>query len=132
MDENIAKIIADLRDKQRELKEKVEKIESAILSLQELFGENVVSLDAGSTEYAHLPAKGIYTGLTIGQAAIKYLQSVGKPIKTRPIAVALEQGGGKSSDMYRAVYNALDLNEDVEMVEGKRWALKAWRASDNG
>jgi hypothetical protein len=68
----------------------------------------------------------IYRNKTIGDAAILYLKSVGVPQKTREIADALESGGAHSSDMYRAVYNALDGGDLAHQVDGKRWALQEW------
>jgi hypothetical protein len=128
VDESISKVIKDLRTKQRELKEKVERIEATILSLQEVFGGQMVLPAAGSITQTNPPAsKGSYAGMPIGQASIRLLKSAGAPKKTREIADALEQGGLHSSDMYRAVYNALDSNEEAEMLEGKRWGLKEWQ-----
>jgi hypothetical protein len=129
MDEIITKVIKDLRGKQRELREKADKIDDTILSLQELFGGQLVLPEVSATiQTNELSSRGIYRGLAIGQAAIRFLKSEGAPKKTREIADALEVGGVKSSDMYRAVYNALDTNDEAVMVEGKMWALKEWQA----
>lgn len=127
MDASINKVIRDLQAKQREFREKIDKIESTIRSLQEVFGEQQMVLPvAEPIPQTETPRMGIYVGLSIGVAAIKFLRSTGSPQKTREIANALEQGGVKSTDIYRAVYNALNTNEEVVMVEGKRWALAEW------
>jgi hypothetical protein len=57
----------------------------------------------------------------IGDAAVSYLASVGLPQKTRTIALELEAGGIKSTDTYRAIYNALGNRDNVYLDETKKW-----------
>jgi hypothetical protein len=125
MDEGMLKVIKELRHKQREFREKADRIEATIASLEEVFGGQMVLPEVQPVLVQ--PARTtIYRNKTIGDAAVMYLKSAGAPQKTRDIANALENGGAHSSDMYRAVYNALDGDELAHMVEGKRWALRAW------
>jgi hypothetical protein len=75
---------------------------------------------------APTPSNGPYAGMRIGEASMAFLVQAGSPQKTRTIANALEQGGIKSTDIYRAVYNALDNNDELELDDMKRWRLKKW------
>jgi hypothetical protein len=127
MDQEISKVIKQLQDKHKEFIDKARKIETTIASLQDVFGEQMVIPEVLPVVSPHPPASdGRFSGMGIGGAAVAFLESVGSPQKTRVIANELEAGGVKSSDMYRAIYNALDGRDDVYINETKRWGLKKW------
>ncbi len=67
--------------------------------------------------------------MSIAQAAIKYLETVGKPQKTRIIADAVEKGGAQSTNIYRAVYNGLLQQDKLAYLdkESSKWGLRTWR-----
>lgn len=136
MEDYISKAINKLRQVRDEHLESAKKAEKAIAALEE-YGDNgsrvtpaaddagpvqgVISVAAPRT---HLVGR--YAGKTVAEAAVEFLRSLGTPQKTRTIANALEMGGLQSSDMYRAVFNALDVNAMTVKSEGKRWALREW------
>ena len=128
MDETIAKVISDLRNKQRELREKADKIETTIISLRDLFNDQLTLPEIGGAVESPVSApRPTHPAVSIGQASVEVLRMARSPLKTREIANALESQGFLSSDMYRAVFNALDSLEEVVKAEGKRWALKEWQ-----
>jgi len=130
MDEGMLKVIKDLRQKEREFRAKADRIEATIKSLQEVFGPQMAFPETEPvTLFVPQVQPGIYRGKTIVEAAIMHLRSVGVPQKTREVANALEAGGATSSDMYRAVYNALDSSESAHQVDGKKWALREWEGN---
>jgi hypothetical protein len=127
MDQGISKVIKQLQDKHREFIDKARKIEATIASLQDVFGEQMVIPEALPRELPTVvPINGPYVGMGIGDAAVSYLASVGLPQKTRTIALELEAGGIKSTDTYRAIYNALGNRDNVYLDETKKWGLKKW------
>jgi hypothetical protein len=132
MDEGMLKLIKELRQKEREFRAKADKIETTIKSLQEVFGAQMSlpeTEEIGKVTFVPLVQPNLYRGKTIAEAAVMHLKSVGVPQKTREVADGLEAGGAHSSDMYRAVYNALDSSELAHQVEGKRWALREWEGN---
>lgn len=76
---------------------------------------------------------GLYTGMTIIEAAKKFLAIVQRPASTKEIVLALEQGGlqHKSKDFYSSVYAILRQRQqshgDVKRVAND-WSL----AGDTG
>ena len=127
MDEGISKVIKQLQEKKKEFLAKAERIETMILSLQELFGAQMVLPETlPMIVSAIAPSTKRYVGMSIGEAAVSFLAEMGAPQKTRSIVDALGAGGVKSSNPYRAIYNALNNREDVVMDEMKRWGLKKW------
>jgi hypothetical protein len=117
-----------LREKRQDFLNKAKKIEETIASLTEVFAGEAESA-SGTAVISSSPvpiAPREYAGMLIGEAAVKFLRKAGSPQKTRVIADALEAGGLKSADMYRAVYNALDTGDAAEQDEEKRWRLKEW------
>jgi hypothetical protein len=75
--------------------------------------------------------QGPYSGVTIINAAIAFLRSVGKTQGTREILNAIREGGLKtaSKSPYRTLYSTLNRRMenkgDVIKINGK-WGLKAW------
>jgi len=140
MEENISNALNSLRSLREDYLAKARKIESLMSDLEGIVkdmserrpGEPLVAPIAPQVRRVPLPPpprNGAYAGKTIGEAAVEFLRSVGSPQKTRTIATALENGGIHSSDMYRAVFNALDGNDMALKAIGKRWALKEWSES---
>jgi hypothetical protein len=132
MDKTISHVIRELRDKRQELLLKAEKIEVTINSLLDVFPEQVVIPGTLTPTVSSTPTRPAapYRNLRIEEASIVYLKRAGMPLKTRAIADELIAGGKKSSDMYRAVYNALDKSEEVEMDADKRWKLREKTAEE--
>ncbi|MGD0369583.1 MAG: hypothetical protein ABSA94_19195 [Acidobacteriaceae bacterium] len=128
MDQGITKVIKQLREKRADFLNKAKKIEETIVSLTEVFSGEDESANGGTA--VTTPPVPIspreYAGMLIGSAAVAFLSKAGTPQKTRLIADALEAGGLKSADMYRAVYNALDTGDAAEQDEEKRWRLRVW------
>lgn len=128
MDQGITKVIKQLREKRADFLNKAKKIEETIVSLTEVFSGEDESAN-GSTAVTTPPvliSPREYAGMLIGSAAVAFLGKAGTPQKTRVIADALEAGGLRSADMYRAVYNALDTGDAAEQDEEKRWRLRVW------
>ena len=119
--------LGTLRIKHKQLLEQAAKLAESIATIEETFElgskqEVIGALIGPQTQ------PGPYAGLTIGDAAIKYLEKVGGFRKTRDIAEGLLEGGleSKSVNMYRTVYNSL-LNRDQDVVlKDSKWGLKRW------
>lgn len=126
MDKNISQVVKSLREKQREFQAKADKIEATIASIQEVFSEQLALPDLLPPVEASKPAtNGPYSGMSIASASFEYLKNAGAPQKTRAIAEALQQAGIQSSDLYRAVYNALNRNDEVHIADSL-WRLRQW------
>jgi hypothetical protein len=78
---------------------------------------------------------GSYRDMTIGDAAVHFLRTQGRPQKLTYIVSALKAGGirSESKNLYTTAYNTLTArakrpNTDVVKV-GTRWGLKEWNDS---
>jgi hypothetical protein len=132
MADRISLVINDLKEELREVQEREAMLKTTISNLEKLMGANLTqSPEAPEAPAAPPPStvKGPYSDMTIAQAAIKYLETVGRPQKTRIIADALKKGGSKSTNHYRAVYNGLLQHDKLAHLnkETSKWALLAWR-----
>jgi len=70
---------------------------------------------------------GVFHGLSISEAARKFLEITKKKQKVRAICDALQQGGIESSskNFYNNVYTTLGRTKDFIQI-GKYWALAEW------
>jgi hypothetical protein len=106
------------------------KLDSLISAIEERLGESESSENTTGNGRARA-AHGTYYRMTIGDAAIHYLQSVGSPQLTADIATGLLQGGlrSNSKSLYRTVYNTLNIRCDKGDVfkDGAKWGLTEWQ-----
>ncbi|MGD0468048.1 MAG: hypothetical protein ABSA54_06730 [Terriglobales bacterium] len=109
------------------------KLDAAIAAIEEFAGHD--GNDVGSATQSKptiLPLTREYRGMTIADATIKFLKTMGKPQATGDIARALKLGGigSASKNMYRTVYNTLnsrlDKHQDITK-EGAKWGLAEWK-----
>lgn len=119
--------LATLRMKHKQLLAQASKLAESIATIEETFEiggqQEVMTIVIGPQE-----KPGPYAGMTIGDAAIQYLQGVGDFRKTREIVESLKTGGleSKSVNLYRTVYNSLlGREKDFELKDAK-WGLKKW------
>lgn len=112
------------------------KLDALITSIEEELGQETSTESGGesSSNVRQRPPRGPYHGMTIIDAAIKFLGSVGSPQLTRDIQRALWQGGLKSSSRspYRTVYSTLRTrfeNKGDIVKKGSKWGLKEWEDS---
>ncbi len=105
------------------------KLDAAIAAIEEFTGQS--GDDAGEGAPSKRVTVGLsreYRGMTIADAAIKFLKAKGAPQGTSEIATALRLGGigSNSKNMYRTVYNTLsgrmDKHQDIAKNGGK-WRL---------
>jgi hypothetical protein len=88
--------------------------------------DRLLGLD-GAEARGTTPA-GVYTGMTVIEAAKKFLKIVNRPASTKEIVMALEQGGLRhnSKDFYSSVYAIMrqrqQSHKDVKRVASD-WAL---------
>ena len=126
MEQDIVQAISKLRDTKRELLDKAEKIETAISYLEELFGDRQLVIPQtvpAVSEPQIAVLNGPYSQMTIRDAAIKYLKSVGTPKKTAEIVAALRGGGAISTNLYRAIYNSLRSSGSAALTDDKKWKI---------
>ncbi len=110
------------------------KLDTAILAIEEIAGS-----DGNDTAVPSHPKLGSmptttreYRGMTIADAAIKFLKTAGSPQLTGTIAEALRLGGinSNSKSMYRTLYNTLNTRRDKHQdvtKEGAKWGLAEWK-----
>jgi len=109
------------------------KLDAAIAAIGEFAGHDNEELSAHNQNRLTIaPVSREYRGMTIADAAIKFLKLSGKPQLTADISRALKLGGigSASKNMYRTVYNTLnnrmDKHQDITK-EGAKWGLTEWR-----
>jgi hypothetical protein len=121
--EHYEQVLADLRAKRA-------KIDAAIEAIEDLLGV-ASSAPAGSLQRqgASQAIEGdTFFGLSVADAAKKYLQIVKKKQSTRDIAKALESGGltHNSKDFYNTVYTVLTRSEFFAKLPDSTWGLAEW------
>ncbi len=137
MADRISLVINDLKEELREVQRREAMLQTTISNLETLTGAHPHQPPATQTVHAAptfilsspTPTTGPYSNMTIAQAAIQFLVGAGKPQKTRIIADVLKQGGSKSTNHYRAVYNGLLQQEKLVYYdkENSSWGMREWR-----
>lgn len=86
-----------------DLKQKREAIDRMIDAITEYLAASGVSVDGGETP------RGMFSGMTVLEAAKKYLAMIKRPAPTKEIVSALERGGleHNAKDFYASVYAIL-------------------------
>jgi hypothetical protein len=107
-----------------------DKLDAAISAIQEFVGNGTPTPSAPIKSTVTVSRE--YRGMTIADAAIKFLKTAGSPQSTGIIAEALRLGGinSNSKSMYRTLYNTLnsrmDKHQDITK-EGAKWGLSEWK-----
>jgi hypothetical protein len=108
-------------------------LDAAIAGVRQLLGqvgESKASASPQGATMADLPqdvAPGVFHGLSISEAAKKYLQMTKTKHKTTAICDALRAGGieSASKSFYGNVFTSLKRNKEFIKL-GKHWALADW------
>lgn len=100
------KILEDLQARREVLTGETEAVDEAIAAISRLPEVQAVWAKNGKKPAA---VKGAFSGMTIIEAAKKYLASIKRPAPTTEIAAALERGGveHQAKDFYASVYAIL-------------------------
>jgi hypothetical protein len=109
----------------------IEKAKAAITELKGLEkgpGASSITPGASSLEPGGGVPEGAFLGMTIGDAAKKYLGMVHKAQTTAQICEGLKHGGFHSTakNFIPTVYSALAREGEVIKVKRGQWALKEW------
>ena len=125
VDQDIIQILSKLQEKKRSLLDKIDRLDRVISDFEEVFGDRqlVIPQTVPEMQISSPVVNGPYTGMTIRDAAIKYLRLIGTPQKTGAIVKALQDGGARSSNLYRAIYNCLRICDEVTLTEDKKWKI---------
>jgi hypothetical protein len=117
-----------------DLKARRDRLNQAIIAIEQILGE-VDSKAAVSPTLPSSNASDIYRSMTIGDAAVHFIRSQGKPQRVRDVVEGLHAGGisSKSKKLYTTAYNVLTdrakrIPPDVVKI-GNEWALPEWPQS---
>ncbi len=114
------------------------KLDTLIAAIEEEIAESAPFVDIVDTAVEPTinrarHARGPYSDMTIIDACIKFLKSMGTPQTTRAIQAAIWDGGIKSksnsTSPYRTTYSILNQrheNKSDITKEGSLWGLKEW------
>lgn len=141
----MATAMGSLRDALATLKREQAKIARAITAIEEVLGsmEEQQQVDpylfhVPETEplaAANPAPTGRYADMTIGDAAVAFLRTSGKPQRMKDIIQGLVNGGmrSQSKNLYRMIYNILSnrLEKDVAKFDS-RWGLREWADQGRG
>ncbi len=106
------------------------KLDAAIAAIEEFTSHNGNEPNSQPKHVLTLTRE--YRGMTIADAAIKFLKGAGNPQSTGVIANAIRLGGinSNSKNLYRTLYNTLntrmDKHQDITK-EGAKWGLSEWK-----
>jgi len=119
---NYQSVLTDLRARR-------DRLNYAIAAVEQIIGE-VESKEQSENSTA---SSNVYRKMTIGDAAVHFIRSKGKPQRIGAIIRGLRVGGinSKSKNLYTTTYNTLTErakreNSDVVKV-GPEWALSEWQ-----
>jgi hypothetical protein len=119
------------------LKRERDKLNTAIAALEGLVttnGSSGTALRRTGDTTAYAPVSTEYANMTMKEASISYLRSLGtqEPQSTRAIADGIRAGGirTQSASLYRTLYNVLNVdseraNSAITKI-GSNWALREW------
>ncbi len=127
-------VLSDLKEERKELMEKIQMLNNAISFIENRRKEVIESQSLIFEETTTaLFKKNAFSGLTVSDAAIKYLTAVGKPISTgRLIDGILEYGYQSNAKNKRhsirntLIYLAEDERSDIIRTPDNTWYLKSW------
>src|SRR5208282_1422847 len=111
------------------------KLDAAIAAIGEFTGSTDTDSSTQPLSKHVLTLTREYRGMTIADAAVKFLKATGHPQSTGIIAEALRLGGINSSskNLYRTLYNTLnnrmDKRQDITK-EGAKWGLAEWQKNE--
>ena len=113
--------LADLRAKRDQL-------DSAIKAIEAIVGAQAKS--APALTLGDIPSDAFF-GMSVIDAAVKYLRMTKKPATPTEIAEAIEMGGftHQSKNLSNTIYTTLDrasTRDDVITKVGRRWGLAEW------
>ena len=113
--EDYKRILEDLRNKRERIEEAIE----AITRLLEVNGEAVPGVGKSAS------GGGMFAGMTVAEAARKYLSIIKRPAPTKEIVEALERGGlqHNAKDFYASVYAILRQQAQRDKAPIRRNAL---------
>lgn len=126
-----AAVLADLQRQRARLDAAIHALE-AVLPDRSATETPAATGAAGPVEPASEPA--VFDGLTVYEAAVRYLQGKGEGQRTTQILRALQQGGvaltGKSpiNSLGAILNDKLKHNSRIVKLERGRWGLAAWQA----
>lgn len=124
-----AAVLADLEARKTAL-------DAAIAAVKAILGQGPVEalgLSSGGTRQIGIGSEpqevtpGVFHGLSVSQAAKKYLEMKKTKQRTKDIAKAIREGGIETtaSNFYANVFNTLKRGKDFIKL-GKQWGLAEW------
>jgi hypothetical protein len=124
---NYPSVLADLKARR-------DRLNQAIAAIEQILGE----LEPRASVARSMPSLAlstVYRNMTIGDAAVHFIRSQGKPQRVRNIVEGLHAGGisSKSKKLYTTTYNVLadrakKTSPDIVKI-GNAWGLPEWQQS---
>lgn len=123
-----ASLLARLEAQRAELDIAIAVIRRQLGQPQEPAAQSVSMQPATARVIAQEIASDSFFGMSIGEAALKYLRMVKRPQSAQIISEALKQGGfpTRAENFYSNVYTALTRGSEFVKVKRGEWGLASW------
>lgn len=130
-------VLADLRTRRDLLNHAIAAVEQIVGEAESpvlVRPEELLEQRRGQSVASVAPASTVYRTMTLGDAAVHFLRSRGRPQSTGAIVRALRSGGtsSKSKNLYTTAYNTLTdraKRANPTLVRmGTLWGLAEWRS----